>query len=227
MHMSRRINLENLKAFIAAGDFAPGERLPAERELIDALGMTRTKLRHALDSLEQEGVIWRHVGKGTFLTEETEETAEQSETSLESIVRQLTPVKVMRARLSIEPAIAREAAINASGDAVARIMEAIKGSEAARSWVEYEAFDDEFHHAIAAASDNMLLLALYDKLNKVQRTLTWRKVVRENSLPPPSHTSFAEHRKIAETIKVRDPDGAHSAMRRHIGSVSARLFGEI
>ena len=53
-----------LKSFIDAGDYSPGDRLPAERSLMGELGMTRTILRKALDALEREGVIWRHVGKG-------------------------------------------------------------------------------------------------------------------------------------------------------------------
>lgn len=224
MYASRQGSLDTLKAFIAAGDYAPGDRLPAERELMGALGMTRTTLRRALDALEREGTIWRHVGKGTFLAEDNDEPQVDR---FADIGRQMTPVKVMRARSSIEPAIAREAAINASGEAVARIMKAIEGSEAAESWAVYEAFDDQFHHEVAAASDNMLLVALFEQMNKVQQSVARVKVVRETIRPPRSHTSFAEHRQIAEAIAAHDPRGAHDAMRRHIASVSGRLFEEI
>lgn len=220
----RQGNLDSLKAFIADGDYAPGDRLPAERELIGALGMKRTALRRALDALEQEGLIWRHVGKGTFLAEET---ARPSDDFLVDMSRQITPVKVMRARLAFEPAIAREAAINASNEAVGRIQRAIEYGEAAEDWTSYETYDDEFHKAIAIASDNMLLVSLYDQMNRVKRKLAWGKVVRETMRPPRSHTSFAEHRVIAEAIEAHDPNGARDAMRRHIVSVSARLFEEL
>jgi len=224
MHASRQNSLNNLRTYISAGNYEPGDRLPAERELIGALGITRNTLRRAMDTLEQEGLIWRHVGKGTFLS------SERSEKKSEwpgDISRQLTPVKMMRARLSIEPAIAREAAINASSEAVSRITQAIEGTEDAPDWATYEAFDDEFHHAIAAATDNMLLSALFDQLNQVQRAVAWGNVIRETERPPRSHTSFTEHRRIADAIEARNPGDAHDAMRRHIGSVSARLFGEI
>ena len=224
MYASRQGSLDTLKAFIAAGDYVPGDRLPAERELMGALGMTRTTLRRALDALEQEGAIWRHVGKGTFLAEDR---AQPEADGLADIGRHLTPVKVMRARLSIEPAIAREAAINASSEAVARIMQAIEGSEAAESWAAYEDFDDQFHHEVAAATDNMLLVALFEQMNRVQQSVARVKVVRETARPPRSHTSFTEHRTIAEAIDAHDPRAAHDAMRRHISSVSARLFEEI
>lgn len=225
MQMTRSESLDSLKAYIAEGNFAPGDRLPSERVLTEALGMKRATLRRALDVLEQEGVIWRHVGKGTFLAEE--KTEPERAPWLDEISRRLTPVKMMRARLSIEPAIAREAAINASGEALTRITEAIEGAEKASDWASYEEYDDRFHHAIAEATDNPLLVALFRQMNGVQRAVAWNSVVRETERPPRTHGSFAEHRAIAEAVRNRDPQAAHDAMRRHIGSVSARLFGEI
>jgi len=221
---NRETDVEELRAFISAKEYAPGDRLPAERELISTLGMTRSTLRRALDTLEREGAIWRHVGKGTFLASQN---TDKKTMTVSDISQQLTPVKMMRARLSIEPAIAREAAINASSEAIGRILRAKDGAVDAPSWAEYEAFDDEFHWAIADATDNILLVALFDQLNQVQRAVAWGSVTRDTERPPRSHTSFPEHALIAAAIEARDPAGAHDAMRRHIGSVSARLFGEI
>lgn len=216
--------LESLKAYIAQSGFEPGDRLPSERALIETLGMKRTTLRRALDTLEQQGVIWRHVGKGTFMAEEREE---ENGPWLGDISRRLTPVKMMRARMSIEPAIAREAAINASAEALAKLKAAVVGAEEALSWEAYESFDDQFHHVIAEATDNALLMALYRQLNSVQRAVAWNSVVRTEERPPRSHTSFAQHRAILAAIEAHDANAAHEAMRTHIGSVSARLFGEI
>lgn len=221
---SRANDVKELRAFISAREYAPGDRLPAERELITSLGMTRSTLRRALDTLEHEGAIWRHVGKGTFLASKN---TDKKITTVSDISQQLTPVKMMRARLCIEPAIAREAAINASSDAVDRIMRAKDGAENASDWAIYEARDDEFHWAIADAADNMLLTALFDQLHQVQRAIAWGNVTRDTVRPPKTHTSFPEHAQIAEAIEARNPAAAHDAMRRHIGSVSARLFGEI
>ncbi len=218
----RDLAVATLKAFIADGEYAPGDRLPPERDLIGNLGMTRTTLRRALDALEREGTIWRHVGKGTFVAGLAE-----SNSGLTELAQQMTPVRMMRARLSIEPAIAREAAINASRGAIVRVKLARERAAAATSWSDYEAQDDRFHRAIAEASDNILLVSLFDQLNQVRRAVALGNVVRGTARPPEDHSSFAEHDRIVEALEARDPGACHDAMRGHIGSVSARLFGEM
>ncbi len=59
--------------------------------------------------------------------------------------RQLTPFRMMRARLAIEPAIAREAAVNASGETLRKMQLAIERAKAATTWKDYEIQDDVFH----------------------------------------------------------------------------------
>ena len=139
-----------VRAFIQEGGFAPGAKLPPERQLTEELGLSRATLRKALDVLEREGLIWRHVGRGTFIAEEG------SGVSSEPVVelgRKLTPFRMMRARIALEPAIAREAAVNASGEDLMAMEAAQQAAFAADSWAEYEAQDDVLHHAIAAATD--------------------------------------------------------------------------
>lgn len=212
-----------LRELIAEGSYAPGDRLPPERELVVKLGLTRATLRKALESLEAEGTIWRHVGKGTFISGQAETGGVGG---LQALAKQITPVKMMRARISIEPAIAREAAMNASAQALARIDSARLKAVNAPTWDEYEAYDDLMHRQIALAADNMLLIALFDQLNQVRRAVAWGSVVRSTIRPPAEHTSFVEHDRIAEAIVARDPNAAQDAMRAHLGSVASRLFGE-
>jgi DNA-binding FadR family transcriptional regulator len=132
----------------------------------------------------------------------------------------------MRARLSLEPAIAREAALHASEGAVSRLRQARDRCAEATSWDDYEARDDALHRSVAEATDNVLLLALFDQLNLVRRAVAWNTVIRHSARPPRDHTSFAEHEQLCAAIEARDPAAAHAAMRAHLGSVSARLFGE-
>lgn len=214
--------LSRLRAFIGEGGYDPGDRLPPERELIVTLDLSRNALRKALDTLEREGAIWRHVGKGTFISSQGSALS-----SLAELSKQVSPVQLMRARLSLEPAIAREAAMNASAEAVARVVSARDRALNAESWDEYEAEDDIFHRAIAEATGNVLLLSLFDHLNEVRRAVAWNSVVRVSQRPPRNHSSFAEHDAITAAIEAHDHAAAHAAMRSHLGSVAARLFGEI
>lgn len=216
--------LELLRGFIAGGGYRPGDRLPPERELTTRLGVTRTTLRKALDALARDGAIWRHVGRGTFVASAS--TGGPGLASLAQLSRQVSPLQMMRARLSLEPAVAREAAVNASENGIARLTEAKDAAVAAEDWDEYEACDDAFHRAIAEATDNALLLALFDQLNQVRRAVAWETVVRSSIRPPRDHTSFAEHDRIVTAIAARKAGEAHAAMREHLSSVSARLFGD-
>jgi DNA-binding FadR family transcriptional regulator len=211
-----------LRARIAAGDYGPGGRLPSERRLIAEMGVGRTELRKALETLEREGAIWRHVGKGTFVHAGRGEAG----TAVAGLARRTTPVKMMRARLAIEPAVAREAAVNASAEAIARMRLAMRRARAAASWREYEAQDDAFHRSLAEASDNLPLLAIFDQLNAIRRAVAWGNVERRSPRPPADHASFAEHERIAGAIEARDPEAAQAAMRMHLRSVASRLFGE-
>lgn len=212
-----------LRSYIAEGGFASGVRLPAERHLTDELGMTRTALRKALDALERDGMIWRHVGKGTFVSDDA---ATPAGDAMVELGRQLTPFRMMRARMAIEPAIAREAAVNASGEVLTRMRRSLDRSKAATTWAEYEVQDDLFHRTVAEASDNLLLLALFGQLNDVRRAVAWGNVTRQSVRPSPDHSSFAEHDAIADAIAGRDQMAAYETMRKHLRSVSQRLFGE-
>lgn len=215
-----------LREYIAATGLKPGQRLPAERALTTELGMTRNTLRKALDALEREGTIWRHVGKGTFVAATADDLDKMTKSPVE-LGQQLTPFRMMRARLAIEPAIAREAAINASGDVLARLSTTIQRMRASESWRQYEGLDDVFHREVAEASDNLLLLSIFDQLNMVRRAVAWGAVKRSSVKPPAEHGSFAEHEEILRAITDRDPAAADAAMRKHLNSVAGRLFGDI
>jgi DNA-binding FadR family transcriptional regulator len=216
-----------LRGFIKEGGFVGGGRLPPERHLSDQLGLSRATLRKALGALERDGVIWRHVGKGTFVADGARPEADQQPSPMMNLARQLTPFRMMRARMAIEPAIAREAAVNASTEALQKMRRAIERAKDATTWKEYEIQDDLFHRSVAEASDNLLLLTLFNQLNEVRRAVAWGSVTRETERPSRDHSSFPEHDAIAVAIADRDPGAAYEAMRKHLGSVARRLFGEV
>jgi GntR family transcriptional regulator len=58
---------EQLTDRIESGGLAAGERLPPERDLADALSVSRMTVRQALASLAARGLVERGVGRGTFV----------------------------------------------------------------------------------------------------------------------------------------------------------------
>src|SRR4051794_12008318 len=58
---------DQIAGLIANGEFAPGSRLPAERELAASLGVSRASVREAIISLEMGGHVEVRVGTGIFV----------------------------------------------------------------------------------------------------------------------------------------------------------------
>lgn len=214
--------LIQLRAWLARRDAGASEtRLPPERVLSAELGVSRGELRKALATLEHEGMIWRHVGKGTFIGARPLEELP----TLTELERRTNPAEVMRARLILEPALARDAALYATKEDIGALDATLQRMKAAESWRHYEAADNAFHHAIAEAGNNALALALFDVLNTVRRAVVWSRERKATPRPPADHHSFTEHAEIVQAIRYRDLDGAAAAMRRHLHSVEDKLLG--
>ena len=219
----KRDALSLMREMIAEGGWVPGGRLPSERELTKKFNVGRSALRRAFEKLEREGVIWRRVGQGTFLSELPTESAFED---VQNMSENITPMQLLRARLALEPMIAKEAAINATEVDVRSIKEAMTVAEKATTWHEYEVADDKFHLLIAHATQNPLLTSMFSYLNTIRRAVSWSKVQRSSVGPDIGHPSFLEHQEITASIKQRDANGAATVMRTHLYSVSQRLFGE-
>ena len=170
--------------------------------------------------LEADGRIWRHVGKGTFLG-----PGPISETvAISDIAARSNPSDVMRARLILEPEIAREAALHATLDDIAAMRRSLAQTREATTWRQYENFDNLLHRQIAQASRNTLLLGLFDVLNTIRRAVVWGRLRADGARPPMDHHSFTDHQRIVEAIADRDLGGAAAAMRFHLQQVERRLL---
>lgn len=76
-----------LREKIQSGHFAAGDRIPTEAELAAEYGVSRITVRQALSALEEEGLIRREAGRGTFVSEQRRFTgAMQVEGSLDDLI---------------------------------------------------------------------------------------------------------------------------------------------
>lgn len=210
---------ERLRRHIADGGYEHNQRLSPERELCVAFGVSRGELRKALAELEHDGLIWRHVGRGTFIGARPVLNLDDV-AYLETLAR---PIKVIEARLAIEPELARLSAVHGTKADFDEIALCSRLCREARDWRTYEAWDTKFHLAIAKATHNKVLFHLFETLNVVRRSIVWGQL-RVSTLPPRSHASFDEHDAITAAIASRDAATAGSLMRTHLRSVRDRVL---
>jgi DNA-binding FadR family transcriptional regulator len=208
-----------IRQLIVSSGLRHNDRLPAERALCAQFGVSRNELRTALARLAEDGLIWRHVGRGTFV-------GARPVLNLEDVqfLRDLvTPDQVVSVRLCIEPELARLAATHATAADLEQLQLCARRCRAATDWRGYEAGDNNLHHAIARASHNKLFLYFFETLNVVRRSMVWSQK-RKTRRPARGYASFPEHDAIVAAIAARDPDAAGEAMRQHLGSVYSRVL---
>lgn len=211
--------IEQVKRFIADQGLAHNQRLPPERHFCRLLGVSRVNLRKALADMEANGLIWRHVGRGTFIGSRPVHNLDDV-----AFLRQLTkPAQMMEARLAIEPELARLAALHGARSDVEAINACNQRCRIADDWRTYEAWDNNFHHAIAKATHNKVLLYLFDSFNVVRRSIVWEQA-RSTQRPAADHFSFDQHDAIHHAIAAGNATEAAAYMRGHLRSVAEQVL---
>lgn len=211
-----------LRRVIADGRLKPGDKLPPERELASALGVSRTSVRDAIRSLQVAGLLEPRQGEGTVIREVSTETF-MAPIASALLARRDLLADLMDVRKMIEPAMAREAAPRATPDEV-RQMEAILARQAARIEAGGLAIEEDsaFHDMIARASRNQVVLKVVDVLMDLLRE------GRERSLQVRGRPqrSLRGHRQILEAIRRRDGDAAERSMLNHLEQIEEMLLPE-
>ena len=210
--------LTTIRHWLNGTQMKPGDRLPAERELAEKFCVSRAELRKALAVLEDEGLIRRHVGKGTFVTSLASGLVADGE-----IAGRTSPLAAMQARYAIEPELARLAALNATPVQILKMRQLTKDMRKADSWDAYADLDWQFHNVIAEATGNVLLIEIQRLLNDVRRYVIWSNLEKQRAAPPTDYHSFDEHEQIVAAIERRDSAGAMQAMLTHLGGTKSQL----
>ncbi|MBD3895444.1 FadR family transcriptional regulator [Halomonas sp. ML-15] len=212
--------LVQLRAYLSQSGKRPNDRLPPERELARHVGVTRGELRKALAILEKEGLVWRHVGKGTFVGDRSPLKAFDPA----NLLHHCSPSDIVRARMTFEPGLAAEAALQATPRDIEAMRDVARRSREASTWREYEACDNQIHKLIADSTQNLITASMFDMLSGVRRAMVWGRRRTETLRPLPDHHSFIEHERIIQAIADRDPAAASAQMLQHLLSVERQLL---
>lgn len=211
--------LTRLRTWIETSGMKEGARLPAERELAQTLGISRSELRKSMFILEVDGRVERVVGRGTFLSKRPSSAKKSTfNARITELAERTGPYEAMTARIAIEPELAALAAMHASSLQLGDIAGLAKAMKSAGSWSRYEKLDSEFHDLIAQASGNSLLHEVHNVINQVRLVVVWRRLHTPQESPPADYRSFTEHEKIVTALEQRDSVAAKKAMRKHLTS---------
>jgi GntR family transcriptional repressor for pyruvate dehydrogenase complex len=220
--------VHGVKRMIIAGELGAGARLPIEKDLAAALGVSRGSLREGVRALCIMGVLETRQGDGTYVTSLDSHLllapmgflvdlqTPAGSVHLQSVRRVLESEAAARAALAIDDATIAEA------EAILTSVEPLL----AASVVNHEAImeaDIAFHRVIARASGNPALEALIEALaSRTVRGRMWRAITEDGA----EQATHAEHRAVLAAVSNRDPDTARLRMGVHLLAVEDFLHAQ-
>ncbi len=210
-----------LERMILEGVLAPGDRLPAERDLAQELEVSRPSLREALQKLEAAGMIETRHGGGTYVRNAiaagiTEPLAEIFQRHPEAAL------DFLELRSTLDGMSAYYAALRGTEDDRQMIAERYRAMEAVHDQddpTEEAERDADFHIALAEASHNIILLhVMRGLLSLLRKDVVFNRMQLYNC-PGARDTLLHQHRAIFDAVMAGDPKAARQAAQEHMDHV--------
>jgi GntR family transcriptional repressor for pyruvate dehydrogenase complex len=210
---------DQIGGLIRGGEFLPGERLPAERDLAKMLAVSRPVVREAMIALEIAGLIEVRTGSGAFVREKSAEEAEAVNTGH-------SPSDILNARMLIEGEIAALAASRSTSADIAAMAEQVdemaRDHDAGRPW---HAADLGFHLAVARASGNAALASVVERLWQEQHAPVFALLSERVRLSENWVATLRGHIEILDAIRAGKLRAARDSMRAHLRQVLEVMTG--
>ena len=201
---------EDVIQYILEKKLEPGDRLPKESELSEALGAGRSSIREAMKLLASRNIVTIRQGSGTYVARTPGVVEDPLGFTFIQDKRKLTQ-DLLEIRILIEPPIAAMAAARADEADVRLILQLCEETEALiRAGKDHTQKDLLFHQAIAMSSKNLVVPRLIPVINSsipLFIQLTGNALVDETI-----HT----HRDLANAIASHDSIRAQDSMYLHL-----------
>jgi len=208
--------VKQIEESVLKGILKAGDQLPAERELAEQFGVSRTAVREAIKALTEKGLVESYSGRGTFITNGTSHAIRQSLDLIMRICQAEGSTHLAEVRDMLEPEIAALAASRAEAQHLESLREAVRVMDAAMQ--EADAFieaDLDFHLALAEAAANPLILSLIDSIVGLLREQRMRIFQTDGG---PERGQY-HHKRILKAVENHDSDRARQCMRAHLKQV--------
>jgi GntR family transcriptional repressor for pyruvate dehydrogenase complex len=203
---------ERLSEMIASGQYAIGERLPAERELSIAHKVSRATVREAIIALELAGLVEVKMGSGVYVTG-------MPSTDGLPVPMDVGPFELTEARMLIEGEVAALAATQITDLELAALDQLLTDMTLANKRGSGEEVDRQFHQAIANATRNSAMAAVVDSLWTIRLRSPQCVRLFQKSRARGTQPVVAEHRAILKALRGHDARAAREAMRQHLKQV--------
>lgn len=194
-----------LRELILLEKIGPGTAVP-ERDLADALGISRTPMREALRLLEVEGLV-------EFTATRRARIADPSIEELEQYLTVLGALEGLCGEL---------ACVHATAGEIARINELNERMQSGSDVMEPLDFfrtDMAFHRTIVEASRNVPLLETHRQYN----ARLWRARFISSRRRPDRAGTLAQHDEISRAITNRERAASCEALRGHLKSTVVNI----
>ncbi|NOZ31712.1 MAG: FCD domain-containing protein [Alphaproteobacteria bacterium] len=216
---------EHFELLVLSGKLKPGDRLPAERQIMEEFDAGRSSVREALFSLQRQGLLTSRPGAVPRVSTPTVDGifAELSGSMRHYLNRPEGLREMQDARALLEIGLARRAAKVATDEDIADLSRALEANQGANDLDGFIRTDVAFHLTIAKISRNPVFEGLNAALSD------WLKDQRVKSAA--SGATFddvvAQHVEVFNAIKARDVEGAADAMDRHLATVVDRYWQSV
>jgi len=219
----------SIKSMITRGDLHAGSRLPIEKDLAGALGVSRGSLREGVRALCIMGVLETRQGDGTYVTSLDSDLLLGPMAFVVDLQAPEHRADLHAVRRVLESEAAAKAALHITDADLAGAHESLEAARAAvfaRPVTDHDAVmsaDVEFHRVVAGASGNAMLAALINAL--ADRTIPARRTIgvrHEEQV----RRAFLEHEAILAALAARDPDRARLLMAHHLLAIEDYVHEE-
>src|ERR1700684_179499 len=205
--------VQQIEDSIVKGDLKAGDQLPAERDLAQRFGVSRTAVREAVKALREKGLVEAYSGRGTFITDGTTQAVRQSFDLMAKIGQPEGSTHLAELRAILEPEIAAMVATRIQEPELATLRDAVAAMyRAGKNPETYIEADLDFHLALAEGAANPLILSLLDSIVGLLR----QQRLRIFRVPGGPERGQIYHKRILDAIERRDAESAREAMRAHL-----------
>jgi GntR family transcriptional repressor for pyruvate dehydrogenase complex len=209
-----------IKEMIRSGEVGPGDRLPPEKKLSEALGLSRSSMREAIKALEVIRVLDVRRGDGTYVTSLEPRLLIEAMSFVVDLHSDSSVLELFAVRRILEPAAVALAAGRIDASVVAELRAQVRSVSASTSAEGLVAHDLEFHGAIVAAAGNTYLAGLVESLSsETVRARIWRGLTQEHAVA----RTLAEHEGIVDALERGDAKLAQALTTVHISGVEQWL----